>query len=478
MRDRTMTTTNRILSVALGLALSLTVMSCARDIDEGQDLESSESSTTTTTSTDRSITQNQPQQAITLPLLDAFFADSSFKDDLKREVGLSDSEVYKLQRVSREETSKLQDINGDDYTRTTSAATTLAEQRITDAIGKEKGAKLAQYLNRRWSGTATEGAIARTDSNNPGGQMNAVPTDTRIVVNAPAHRMDIFDSGKLVRSYTIAIGVPEFPLPVGMRNANEIIFNPTWTPPDESWIDSSTKYTAGKKIEAGSKLNPLGMAKIPIGLPSLIHGGKTDAQLGTFGSHGCVGLTDKQMRLFSQQLAAIAGDSIDTKELTALTKNKKETKSVKLPKSIPIELRYETIVAEDGQLYVYRDVYGRGTNRESIAVEVLKRHGVQPSQLSDTERTMIREALVAMSGDTSAAQATGSLANSGAAPDTSKKSSTSTKTGKPTASKTSAQKASSKKMRVIPIAALAGKGYPAAVLEDRKTATASAPKGK
>lgn len=41
--------------------------------------------------------------------------------------------------------------------------------------------------------------------------------------------MDLFENGTLVKSYRIGIGDPEFPLPEGMRMANVIIFNPTWT---------------------------------------------------------------------------------------------------------------------------------------------------------------------------------------------------------------------------------------------------------
>jgi lipoprotein-anchoring transpeptidase ErfK/SrfK len=122
---------------------------------------------------------------------------------------------------------------------------------------------------------------------------NAIPNDTRIVINAPAYRMDVFDNGALVKSYLIGIGYPEFPLPTGMRMADAIIFNPTWTPPDEPWVESpGSKVKVGQKVAAGSKLNPLGLVKIPIGLPSLIHGGKSPAQLGGFASHGCVGLTN------------------------------------------------------------------------------------------------------------------------------------------------------------------------------------------
>src|SRR5258706_371788 len=110
---------------------------------------------------------------------------------------------------------------------------------------------------------------------------NAVPTDTRIVVNIPAFRMDVFANGSLVKSYKVGIGYPQFPLPQGLRKAEMIIFNPTWTPPDSPWVNTMN-VTPGEVIGAGSKQNPLGPIKIPIGSPSLIHGGKPLAKIATF----------------------------------------------------------------------------------------------------------------------------------------------------------------------------------------------------
>ena len=56
---------------------------------------------------------------------------------------------------------------------------------------------------------------------------SSIPVDKRIVVNIPAFRMDLFEDGKLIKSYKIGIGYPEFPLPTGVRKAETIIFNPT-----------------------------------------------------------------------------------------------------------------------------------------------------------------------------------------------------------------------------------------------------------
>src|SRR5438876_11895083 len=48
---------------------------------------------------------------------------------------------------------------------------------------------------------------------------NALPKDTRLVVNIPAFRMDVFHDGTLLKSYKIGIGYQQFPLPTGFRKA-------------------------------------------------------------------------------------------------------------------------------------------------------------------------------------------------------------------------------------------------------------------
>src|SRR3989441_12713007 len=209
--------------------------------------------------------------------------------------------------------------------------------------------------------------------------------------------MDVFEAGRLIKSYKIGIGYPQFPLPTGLRKARTIIFNPTWTPPDEPWVAKMKDINVGEKVEAGSKLNPLGPIKIPIGLPSLIHGGKSPAKLGTFASHGCVGLTTPQVQDFAKVLAQLGGSHLSDAELANYTRDKTETKHVKLSKAVPVELRYETIVVEDGKLHIYRDVYDQDTNTEANLRAVLEANGVRFEDLSSDEKAQAMEALNALS---------------------------------------------------------------------------------
>jgi hypothetical protein len=262
--------------------------------------------------------------------------------------------------------------------------------------------------------------------------------------------MDIFDKGKLVQSYKVGIGYPEFPLPTGLRQAKEIIFNPTWTPPDEPWVKG--KVQAGKKVEAGSSLNPLGPIKIPIGLPNLIHGGKSPARLGTFASHGCVGLTNQMIQDFALKLSAVGGEQLSLDDIKNYAKAKTETKEVKFDNAIPVELRYETIVLENGTLKIYRDVYERGTNTEENLKKVLASYGLSLDEMQPDLKDKILKGLQQMAVDASGEPVDESQHDT----------SNSNRNAKSTSSKVTTT-IKGQKVLEFPIPNAAGKGYPAPV---------------
>ncbi|MBV9925722.1 MAG: L,D-transpeptidase family protein [Acidobacteria bacterium] len=383
---------------------------------------------------------NAANLPVTLPVLDAMFADDSFAGELKSKLKLTDEQVESLRKVAGEERAGLDEAGG--QSGSTPAATRRASEKIQTVIGAEKAAAFNSFVSERWAGGA--GALPT--------QPNNVPDDTRVVVNAPAYRMDVFQSGKLVKTYKVGIGYPEFPLPQGLRKADTIIFNPTWTPPDSPWVKG--KFEPGKKVEAGSKDNPLGPIKIPIGLPSLIHGGKAPAKLGGFASHGCVGLTNPQVQDFALVFASLGGAQLTPEDVANYAKNREETKQVKLGSSVPVELRYETIVVEDGRLHIYRDVYDKGTNTEENLRRVLEVYGVKLEDLSEQERAQLTQALQAMARDAHGNPADGQP-DAAASPTPGKekkeKDVRETKTIK------------GEKEIVIDVAALRGKGYPAPV---------------
>jgi lipoprotein-anchoring transpeptidase ErfK/SrfK len=429
----------QILSVLVALAITLAGAACT-PVDT---TNTSSPTGAAPTNTSKPTSAKPINAGFTWPVLDAFFANEAITNDLKSRLQLTDEQLNKLKTRAREETAKLRESDSDEsYTGTTTAARTQAAEQVKEIIGEEKANQLAAFVSERWGGgDTTASGLPAT----PG----AIPTDTRVVVNAPAFRMDVFKDGQLIKTYKVGIGYPEFPLPSGLRRADTIIFNPSWTPPDEPWVESpNSKVKVGETVKPGDKRNPLGPIKIPIGLPSLIHGGKNPSKLGTFASHGCVGLTSPQVQEFARLLAQISGTQLSEAQLAQYENDKTETKQVKLSAPVPVELRYETITVDDGKLHIYRDVYDRDTNTEENLRAVLQAYGVSLDQLSEAERSQVMEALRQMSLDPSGK------------PDANpskKDAANSNSSGKVTPT------IKGKKEIVIEVAALKGKGYPAPV---------------
>ena len=406
-------------------------------------------------------TTNASIPQVTLPVLDALLTDEAFVKELKSKLQLTDDQLDSLKRVASTEVNRLRQANAEDTTGDAADARERANREIIAVLGEDKAKQLANLASQFWAGGGDDaGGVGKQAASDVSSKPNVVPTDTRVVVNIPAFRMDLFEDGNLVKTYKVGIGYPEFPLPQGLRKAQTIIVNPTWTPPDSPWVAKMKDVNPGEKIEAGSKLNPLGPVKIPIGLPSLIHGGKAVAKLGTFASHGCVGLTNTQVKDFAKLLARASGTSLNDATLEKYFADKTTTKTVKLNQVVPVELRYETIVVEDGKLHIYKDVYAENTNTEENLRNVLEAHGVQFDSLSANEKDQLLYALNAMSPHPKPMPSPSVSAN---ANENSNDNRTAKKKGKTT------EKAKPKNDLVIELAALTDRGYPAPVNLDNGT---------
>jgi lipoprotein-anchoring transpeptidase ErfK/SrfK len=457
-------------NTTLGLFMALAIFSATACVQQ-------QSSTPGANTTSQASPADSPANLsktvpVTLPVLDALFADDAFRTTLKSKVELTDEQLTQLRKIAGDEVAKLREQNAE--TKNTNSEVDsqaeLSRERAAEAIrgviGQQKAEQLFALAHDYWTSGEqalhTQAAVETLPT-----EPNSVPKDTRVVVNIPAFRMDVFKNGELVKSYKIGIGYPEFPLPTGLRKAETIIFNPTWTPPDEPWVAHMKNVSVGEKVAAGSKLNPLGPIKIPIGAPSLIHGGKSLAKIGTFASHGCVGLTTPQVRDFAKVLADAGATDLTDQKIQAYLKNPTRTQGLKLAQVVPVELRYETIVVEDGKLHVYRDVYAQNTNTEENLRAVLKANGTSLEDLSEAERTQALDAVNAMSlhpkKTKPVAVATPSPTNPG------------DKTEKPAPVAKQAKPIKNQKEVVVELAELTGKGYPAPVDLDNGTGKPAKP---
>src|SRR5712664_3017715 len=133
---------------------------------------------------------------VTLPVLDALFSDDGFKSTLKSKVELTDDQVAQLQKLAADEVTRLRQLNTEQKRVDESPEAEEARQRASEAIrgllGEQKAEGLFALAREYWVKGNDEanktGANDKTlpttapESTTAAGP-NAVPTDTRIVVN-------------------------------------------------------------------------------------------------------------------------------------------------------------------------------------------------------------------------------------------------------------------------------------------------------
>lgn len=216
--------------------------------------------------------------------------------------------------------------------------------------------------------------------------------DVRITVNVPAFTLTLWQDGKEIKTYPVGVGRKNFPIPTGMRDANQIIFNPAWIPPDSSWVHSASNVEPYERIEADDPRNPLGKIKFPLGGGYLLHEAAKPSDIGNLVSHGCVRILTDDIFDLAEKIIEARGLSITTEEISRLRSNK-ERRAVKFDEPLSVDVNYDTLVVEGGSLHVYPDVYERGTNTVANLREELEAHGLDASKLDDqTIREMLERA--------------------------------------------------------------------------------------
>jgi len=204
----------------------------------------------------------------------------------------------------------------------------------------------------------------------------------RITVNVPSFQMTLWQNDKEVKTYPIGVGLKEYPIYVGFRQASAIIWNPVWIPPNSDWVRQSKNVKPGKIILPTDARNPLGKMKIPLGSGYLIHQAKGAGDLGSLVSHGCVRVM--QADLYDLADKIIAARQVDIpKQKIAVARRTKKILVAELEPVIPVEITYDTIVVEAGKLRIYPDVYERNTNTtENLRAELVS-NGVNAADLDD-----------------------------------------------------------------------------------------------
>ena len=154
-----------------------------------------------------------------------------------------------------------------------------------------------------------------------------------LVLNLPSYRLEVWDGSEKLQSYPVTIGMNDYQTPTGSFGVYRIEWNPGWTPPDSKWAEGKTKAGPGTD-------SPMGRVKMQFDDALYVHGTWVPGQLGGPHSHGCVRLSNANALALARLIATREG-VLSSGEISALEKNSKRTRSVRLPHSVPLRIRYD-----------------------------------------------------------------------------------------------------------------------------------------
>lgn len=223
----------------------------------------------------------------------------------------------------------------------------------------------------------TGGRIAKTT-------LRAGEGDVKITLNVPSFQMTLWQDGKEVKQYNVGVGMKEYPIIIGLREAKQVIWNPDWVPPDSDWVAESPKVKVGEVVKASDPRNPLGKVKIPLGFGYLIHQAKGVGDLGSLVSHGCVRVLRPDLYDLSEKIAAAYDYPVSRMQIE-MAKRTKNTVVAELEKPLPVEITYDTLVVENGYLSIYPDVYGHKKNTVKNLRDELESNNIDTKNLADKD---------------------------------------------------------------------------------------------
>lgn len=213
-------------------------------------------------------------------------------------------------------------------------------------------------------------------------EFEAGQADIKLTLNVPSFRLTLWQNGREVKSYNIGVGMKDYPIYIGEREAEEIIWNPPWIPPASDWVSGHKGVRPGEVIRASDPRNPLGKVKIPLGDGYLIHQAKGVGDLGNLVSHGCVRMLRADLYDLAEKIVAARSLPISRKRIEA-AKRSSRTLVARLDEPLQFDINYDTLVVENRTLYIYPDVYDRRTNTVAQLRYELKSSGVDDSAIDD-----------------------------------------------------------------------------------------------
>jgi lipoprotein-anchoring transpeptidase ErfK/SrfK len=180
-----------------------------------------------------------------------------------------------------------------------------------------------------------EGANMSPDSVDVGraGNKDTLPLSSmRLEVDLAARKLHVYDGDKRLSTHSVAVGSSDWPTKTGQWSIVQVVWNPEWNPPDESWAEQRTPK------KSGAPDNPLGRAQLVYDPPRTIHGTNEPASIGKAVSHGSIRLSNAVVTQLGRQLMEATGAGKDDAWYRRVQQNRTEKVVVDLPQRVAIRV--------------------------------------------------------------------------------------------------------------------------------------------
>lgn len=154
----------------------------------------------------------------------------------------------------------------------------------------------------------------------------------RVEVDLKARKLYLYENGSKVETHSVAIGSDKWPTQTGEWTIKQVIFNPEWIPPDETWAEERTPK------KSGAADNPLGRAQLVYDPPRTIHGTNQPSSIGTNTSHGSIRMQNAEIVALGKRIMTASGAAKDDAWYAKAASQRTEKQVVDLPTPVPIKV--------------------------------------------------------------------------------------------------------------------------------------------
>jgi L,D-transpeptidase ErfK/SrfK len=210
-----------------------------------------------------------------------------------------------------------------------------SDKAAADSAQASSGAVPAPTTTATTTASVQQPAAVPAAGSAPAGASASAPqpaSTMRIEVDLGARKLYLYEGGNRVETHSVAVGSAKWPTQTGAWTIRQVIFNPEWIPPDETWAEERLPR------KSGAADNPLGRAQLVYDPPRTIHGTNQPSSIGTNTSHGSIRMNNAEIVALAKRIMAANGAPKDSAWFTRAARQRTEKQVVDLPTPVPIRV--------------------------------------------------------------------------------------------------------------------------------------------